>query len=115
MFKNLKNFIQNLQAAEETKKKRWLFLLSAIAMILIIGSWSVYLNKTIVNLGPAEPNNQPAAKISKESPWQVFLTGFKTIISQIKELIAATRKISIEGNNPNFAPNSEEIIPQTLP
>lgn len=117
MFENLKRFIQNLQAADETKKKRWLFISSALAMILIIGFWAVYLNKTIVNLGPAksEKNNQPAIQIAKESPWQVFLTGFKIIISQTKALITATREISIEGGASNFSTSSEAISPEPLP
>ncbi len=115
MLENLKKIVQNIQAASETKKKRWLFVLSALAMILVVGFWVAYLNKTIVNLGPAEPTestNQPSIQISKESPWQVFVTGLKAITSQIKDLIAATHKISIEVNSSNSTSSSEEIIPK---
>ncbi|MEK7624314.1 MAG: hypothetical protein AAB404_01115 [Patescibacteria group bacterium] len=117
MFKNLKKVVQNIQTADETKKKRWLFVLSALAMIIVISSWVVYLNKTIVNLGPAESekNNQPLVKIPKESPWQVFLTGLKIITSQIKELVATTREISIESGAVDFATSSEKISPKLLP
>lgn len=117
MFENLKKFIQGLQAADETKKKRWLFILSALSMILIISSWAIYLNKTIVNLGPTESKKtgQSSIQISKDSPWQVFLTGSKIIISQIKGLMTTTREISIEGDTPNVATSSEAISPETLP
>ena len=47
MFENLKKFIQGLRTADETKKKRWLFILSALSMILIISFWAIYLNKNI--------------------------------------------------------------------
>ena len=104
MFKNLKNFIQNLQAAEENKKKRWLFILSGAAMILVISAWALYINRTIVNLGTAEPTEQPIAKTASEPFWQVFSTGIKTITDQIKNLIKTSREISIEGDSPDFAP-----------
>ena len=98
MFKNLKIFIQNLQAAEENKKKRWLFILSSAAMILVISAWLVYVNKTIVNLGALESTEPPTApKTTEESFWQVFSTGIKTITDQIKNLIKTGREISIEG------------------
>lgn len=99
MFKDLKNFIKNLQAAKETTKRRWLFVLSAVAMILVIGSWTLYLNRTIVNLGETEKNSSPT-KISQESSWQVFLTGLKMIASQIKEKFTAGRQIYIEPPQP---------------
>ncbi len=102
MFKNLKKIIQNIQAADEAKKKRWLFILSATTMILVISFWAVYLNKTIINLGPKaateSTDNQSSVQTSKESSWRVFLNGLKTIASQIKELITATRNISIDIN-----------------
>jgi len=102
MFKNLKKIIQNVQTADEAKKKRWLFVLSAITMILVIGFWAFYLNKTITSLRSPETaesaDNQPSIQDSKESAWQTFLTGFETLTSQIKELITATRNISIETN-----------------
>ncbi len=117
MLKNLRKFFQNIQAADETKKKRWLFILSAIAMILIISFWAIYLNKTIVNSGQvatAEPtDNQASAQTPEESPWQVFLTGFKAIVGQIKELITVARKISVETVNPDFATSSPGILNTT--
>jgi len=108
MLENFKKTIQNIQTAEDSKKKRWLFILSALAMILVIGVWTIYLNKIIVNLGPAETekktSQQQSIQIPEESSWQIFIAGLKTISSQIKELIAQTREISIEANNPNFIP-----------
>jgi flagellar basal body-associated protein FliL len=114
MLENLKKIVSNIQAASETKKKRWLFILSVLIMVLVVSFWMAYLNKTIVNLGTteqAESNNQPQ-QISKESPWQVFITGLKTVTTQIKDLINTTRKITIETNPSNTTSTLEEIIPQ---
>ncbi|MDP3052782.1 MAG: hypothetical protein Q8N22_02400 [bacterium] len=117
MLKNLRKILQNIQAADETKKKHWLFILSAIAMILIISFWAIYFNKTIINSDQAaatEPaDNQSSAQTPKESSWQVFITGFKTIVGQIKELITAARKISVETDNPNFTTSSPGILNAT--
>jgi hypothetical protein len=108
MFKNLKNFIQNLQTAGESRKKRWLFILSGAAMILVISVWALYINRTIVNLGTAESTKQQTAtKNASESFWQVFSTGIKTIADQIKNLIKTSREIIIEENSPDFAPKPE--------
>lgn len=104
MFKNLKNFIQNLQTAGESRKKRWLFILSGVAMILVISVWALYINRTIVNLGTAESTERPTAETASEPFWQVFSTGIKTITDQIKNLIKTGREISIEGNSSDFAP-----------
>lgn len=89
MFENLKKFIKNLQAADEARKKRWLFVLSAMMMIVVVGIWGLYIKKNIPNLEISE-------EISKQSSWQVFQKGLETVISQIKNLINAGREISIE-------------------
>jgi len=88
MFESLKKFIVNLQKADEARKKRWLFILSALAIIVVVGGWVIYINKSVVNL--------EITKTTEQSSWQVFQTGLKTIISQIKNLITASREISIE-------------------
>lgn len=93
MFESLKKFIENLQAADEARKKRWLFVLSAIMMIVVVGVWTLYIRKSMPNLKINE-------EISKESSWQVFRTGLETIISQIKNLIKTGREISITPPQP---------------
>lgn len=119
MFESLKKIIQNIQAADEAKKRLWLYILSAIAMILVISGWVVCLNKTIVSLNPekttteaTEPANPTETQEPKESPLKVFMTGLKTITGQIKELITTTREISVENNfnqttNPIEIPNTD--------
>jgi hypothetical protein len=87
MFEGLKNFIENLQTANESRKKRWLLFLSALAMVTIIGLWLIYINSDMI--ANSEIN-------LKQSSWQIFKTGAKTIISRIKDFIEASRIISIE-------------------
>lgn len=96
MFENLKKFIKNLQAADEARKKRWLFVLSAVAMIVVVGVWGLYIKKSIPSLGVSEAIKES----SKESSWQVFQKGLETIISQIKNLIKTGREISITPPQP---------------
>lgn len=115
MLENLKKIVSNIQAASKTKKKRWLFVLSALAMVLVVSFWITHLDKTIVGLGtlePTQPNNQSQVQISKESPWQVFVTGLKAVTGQIKDLINTTRKITIEANSSDSTSTLGEIIPQ---
>ena len=79
-------------------------------MIIVISSWVVYLNKTIVNLGPAESEKTIShwLKFPKNPPGK-FLTGLKIITSQIKELVATTREISIESGAVDFATSSKNF------
>ena len=49
----MKDFLTKIQKSEEKVKKRYLFIFSALAMIVIIGLWIFYL-KTIVNAGPRD-------------------------------------------------------------
>ena len=61
----MKDFLAKIQKSEERVKKRYLFIFSAIAMLVIIGLWIFYL-KTIVNAGPRD---------------QAFLKNFFTCLS----------------------------------
>lgn len=40
--RNMKSFLERLQNADESVKKRWLVALSAIAMLIIIVVWTKY-------------------------------------------------------------------------
>jgi len=107
MFENLKKFTEDIQNAGSQTKKRWLFVFSALTMILVVGLWVIYLNETIASLAPTNPVAQAPIESIKESPWQIFKTGLQTVTGQFKDMVTATRKISIEYNtSKNITPAS---------
>lgn len=105
MLKNLIKFIRELQVSDERRKKRWLFVLSAAAMILITICWLIYLNKVVLDLGA---KTEITATNSSSSFWRTFLLGLKilgeqakTIFREIKDIVFNGREIKIEGFKQN--------------
>ena len=80
MWQNIKNFITKLQNSDEAIKKRWLIGASAVAMILIISLWLVYLNYTLGKTGAVENESD-----NSTSFWQVFKTGLVIVGNSIKD------------------------------
>lgn len=72
MFKSLKKYLKKIQNSDEATKKRWLIVSSAIAMVLVISLWLVYINWTIKSVGDnvEKQNLEPGF-------WQIFKTGLK--------------------------------------
>ena len=86
-----KNFIEKLQNSDESVKIRWLIGLSAVAMVIIVSFWLVYLNYSIKTAWDSE--NQK----SEIEFWQIFKTGLKVAGISIKNNIKIfTSKISSE-------------------
>lgn len=76
---SIKSFIVKLQNSEDSIKKRWLIIMSGLAMIIIIAIWLVYLNNIMGNIEKRE-NKQ-----SETAFWQVFKTGLGIVGNSIKE------------------------------
>lgn len=102
MWQNIKNFIIKLRESDEMVKKRWLIGASAVAMILVISVWLVYLDYTIEKIGVVESESD-----NSTSFWQVFKTGLvitsqsikngtKNLISDIMDKIKSENTIIIE-------------------
>lgn len=72
MFKKLKDLLNGIQNSNETAKKRWLIVSSAIAMILVISLWLIYINWTIKSVG-----DNLEKQSSEPGFWQIFKTGLK--------------------------------------
>lgn len=86
-----KNFIEKLRSSDESVKIRWLIGLSAVAMIVVVSFWLVYLNYSIKTAGDSE--NQK----SEIGFWRIFKTGLKVAGDSIKSNIKNfTSKISGE-------------------
>ena len=98
MWRKLNKFIGKIQNSDEATKKRWLIVSSAIAMVLVISLWLVYINWTIKSVGDniEKQNLEPGF-------WQIFKTGLNMIsesiwngIKNIVSKITGERTITIE-------------------
>lgn len=77
----LRNFIEKLQNSDESVKTRWLIGLSAVAMVIVVSLWLVYLNYSIKTADNSE--NQK----SEIEFWGIFKTGLKVAGGLIKNNI----------------------------
>ncbi len=77
MSKSLKNFIAELQELDEGSKKKWLFGLTTISVVIILLLWAMYLNVTVVAV---DTRNAP----TRVSNWNVFKTGLEVIGDKIE-------------------------------
>lgn len=117
----IKNFIDRIQQSDETTKKVWLFILSGIAMIIIVSLWVLYLNITVAKVeGPAGnaaiAQNNNAAEIDEPGFFATFAAGVGIIFDQLKEKLSIKRNIFIENPGRNFiAEEVKEIAPTKLP
>ncbi len=66
-------FIKNLRRADDATKKRWLVILSAIAMLIVLVVWAKYFAASLVH-----PNVEPAEG-QGFSFWETMGTGLKVI------------------------------------
>lgn len=76
-----KDFIEKLQNSDEAAKIRWLIVLSAIAMAIIVGLWLFFLNVSVEKVGSIK------AEESGIGFWLVFKTGMKAVGESIAEKI----------------------------
>ena len=70
-------FIEKLQNSDEDTKRRWMIILTAIAMIVVIYIWLAYFNNLVANLS-APPVQEFAAEGAAESGfgfWQSTKNG----------------------------------------
>lgn len=72
MLKILKDFVTELQQLEELGKKKWLVILTAVSVFVVIFLWVLYLNATVISV------NSPNFR-SQFSNWDIFKTGLSVI------------------------------------
>ena len=98
MWRKLNKFIGKIQSSNEATKKYWLIVSSAIAMVLIISLWLIYINWTIKSVG-----DNIEKQDSEPGFWQIFETGLRVAgesvwnnIKNIASKITKERIITIE-------------------
>lgn len=72
-------FIEKLRGSEEHIKKRWLFLISAISMAVIVFFWMKYFNSFVA---PAGTQQRQAEQNTEQSFtfWDTFKAGLGTVM-----------------------------------
>lgn len=128
--------MKNLQRGPDERKKRWLIVSSAIAMLLVLLLWLAYLNLTLPRLSATQvavSSSTPPEETGsqKESFLQTFgrglsvtfgniangLTGIKnTLVGYFEELknqMQKSNNFSLSGVGQNFLPVNPEPVPST--
>ncbi len=80
MFGKLKNKLKQIQEGDEKIKKRWIIMMSFLAMAAIIGVWVMYLNL-------AATTEQSRLSEKPEFNWEKEWLNFKEKISEAKNKI----------------------------
>lgn len=114
---SLKKFIRTLQTSDEATKKRFVFISSALCMVLLVILWVFYLNATLPNEGEGGTTNatleQGSLVQAGTSHWQTFKRGISIISDKFasEKGVLATysneimEKINKIGENENVSEN----------
>ena len=49
------SFLEKIQSADEPKKRRWMVVITAVAMMIVVFVWLAYFNNLLQGVGGAEP------------------------------------------------------------
>ena len=73
-----KNFLEKLQSADESIKKRWMIILTIIVMTVVVYVWIAYFNNLIVSMSMSQQivSSPPA---DSGSLWQTAKNGMASL------------------------------------
>ncbi len=83
MWQKLKKQLEKIQNSGEATKKRWFIGATAVAMILVVGLWLIYINSTVNSLGNNSQNQEPQGSTTEF--WPILKTGLMVVGQSIKE------------------------------
>jgi hypothetical protein len=119
--------LRKIQRTDLKTKKRYLAVLSSLAMIVIVGLWFFYLNLTLPEPSVEEieevRNNAVAIKEEKgNSFFRTIGQGAKNIFEDLKnqlmkfkENLGQVKEFTLEGGEAGFIPEEESLEPTSLP
>lgn len=95
MLEAVKKRVEKIRNSDEASKKRWVVFSSAVAMLIVVGLWMIYLNLT---------NNKTSLVGKSENAsisfWQIFKTGLSVTAQSVKDgvinLLTSERIVNIE-------------------
>lgn len=112
----LKKFFSKIREADETTKKKWLWILTPVFMGAVIVLWLIYINSSVLALKEENLKKVKTEAVKQPSYFEVFKKGFAAIINKIKEAAEKNRSIVIKGNKFNFImEETEKINREKLP
>lgn len=95
MLEAVKKHIEKIRDSDETSKKRWVVFSSAVAMLIVVGLWMIYLNLTSNKASLAGESEDASIRF-----WQIFKTGLSVTAQSVKDglmnLLTSERVINIE-------------------
>lgn len=110
------NFFSKIRNGDEATKKKWLWILTPMIMIVVIAGWLLYISNSVVNLD--QENNLANSKQEQNKTSFLATVGkdVSILISKVKKVITKSKSIVVEGNKFNFTlDNLEPIKSQGFP
>ena len=121
--------LREIRRSNDAVKNRWLYGLSAISMIFVVGFWVLYLNAGIPRIG--EEKKIVLNKESKPSFLETFGRGFKIValnienvalnlgrqigaeLKKVKNRTQESKEFSLSGASVNFTYKNLDPVPKT--
>lgn len=117
--KSIHRFVKKVQNSDETTKKLWVLVCSAISMMLVVSLWMAYSNITIARIPGPTSNKQLTTTqkqltdnqngIEKPGFFAIFTAGTKIIFDALKARLSVKHDIVIQKQEVNFM--AEDIEP----
>lgn len=103
----LQNKLGEIQSSDETIKKRWLIVFSAISMALIVALWITYMNFTVLSLDVREVPQDASAIDEKEFAELASnaLYNARNLLSSLFAKVSSPHQIEIKKEEFNFIPD----------
>lgn len=81
--KKIKDWIVKIQNSNESVKRKYLLIATAVTMVVIVGLWLIYIKITSQSIIPI---NQPQIDQSSQTQfWQVFKNGLNIVGGSLKQ------------------------------
>ena len=75
----LKNKLKEIQTSDQKTKRRWLVIMTALVMVIVISLWLVYLNQIV------RPSPQESLPDTSAGNWQIFKNGLRVAFESIRD------------------------------
>ena len=124
VFKNIRRFIEDLRAAPEGRRKRWLWISSGISMALVVSAWVLYMRVAGIVPGGAEQTEKRGAR-AERPPFAITVVagarevgGFfsergREMFGAVQTVFGPPRDIVVESPKRDFILDSLPDIPPT--
>lgn len=83
----MSDFLNKIQEATPEIKRRWLFAVSALAMMVIVYFWTAYFNNLVTVFSPAQgqADIQSTTQGQNQSFFDTIKSGMSNLANKVKE------------------------------